>query len=91
MFNSGAVPPEYLELCYDFLIGCLWIKFAPLFASVHACVGAIVRNTAGEIRDKLVQKHTKLVRTLSLLSQLEGHDNESLHVLVNQNLNKAPT
>ena len=68
MFNSGAVPPEYLELCHDFLIGCLWIKFAPLFASVHSCVGAIVRNTTGTTRQKLVAHHTKLVRTLSLLS-----------------------
>lgn len=68
MFNSGAVPAEYLEISYDFLIGCLWIKFAPIFAGVHSAVGAIVRNTTGEFRQKLVEKHTKLVRTLSLLS-----------------------
>ena len=68
MFGSGVVPDEYVQISYDFLIGCLWIKFAPLFAGVHSCVGAIVRNTTGETRQQLVEKHMKLVRTLSLLS-----------------------
>ena len=50
MFNSGAVPAEYHEICYDFLIGCQRNKYAPHIASVHSCVGAIVRNTTGETR-----------------------------------------
>jgi hypothetical protein len=55
IFGSGAVPDEYAQISYDFLIGCLWIKFAPLFPGVHSCVGAIVRNTTGKTRQQLVE------------------------------------
>jgi len=30
MISSGVVPRIYMEMAYNFLIGCLWIKFTPI-------------------------------------------------------------
>jgi hypothetical protein len=34
MLKSQRVPPVYVEVIYQFLIGCFWIKFTPLFDTV---------------------------------------------------------
>jgi hypothetical protein len=34
MIEADLVPELYLDVCYDFLVGCLWIKFTPLFKEV---------------------------------------------------------
>jgi hypothetical protein len=30
-----SIPDHYLEACFDFLFGCLWIRFTPLFEKVQ--------------------------------------------------------
>jgi hypothetical protein len=55
IINSGLMPEQYLWLSYHFLIGCLWIKFAPLFASVHSCVSALIKASSREMKKRLVE------------------------------------
>lgn len=61
LINSGTMPVEYIWLSYHFLVGCLWIKFAPLFASIQSCVAAIVRRAPKETRIQLMEKHATLI------------------------------
>jgi hypothetical protein len=32
--ESGSVPDQYLDVIYQFLIGCYWIKFTPIYPYV---------------------------------------------------------
>jgi len=30
ILRKRAMPDEYVRLCHNFLVGCFWIKFAPI-------------------------------------------------------------
>jgi hypothetical protein len=89
MLQSGLVPQKYLELAYNFLIGCLWIKFTPIQETVQACIAAIIKATAGEQREFFVLKHIKLLKTVISLTQLsEEKENDGLVPLLTSSLNR---
>lgn len=37
LLTTGLVPPEYIKTIYVFLVGCLWIKFLPIYEPTFAC------------------------------------------------------
>ena len=61
LIKSRAMPNEYLMLAYHFLIGCLWIKFSPIFPAMHDCISAIIINTGLDLQQHLVSKHVSLI------------------------------
>jgi len=68
MINSKVMPSEYLMLSYNFLIGCLWIRFAPLFQSVQNCISATFNSAEEAMRITLANKHARLTQNLSWTS-----------------------
>ena len=62
MLKSGVVPNEYLHTIYNFLIGCLWIKFTPLFESINSCISVLIHFTKDdEIRESFVLQHSNIL------------------------------
>ena len=54
MAKFGVVPVEYHQALYNFLIGCLWIKFTPLFPAVHKCVATLINTTSSKCKETLI-------------------------------------
>jgi len=54
MLKSGVVPNEYLMMTYNFLMGCYWIKFTPLFPIISNCISALINAADEEMRNKIV-------------------------------------
>ena len=46
MCRYEVLPGEYHHALYNFLIGCLWIKFTPLFPVVHSCVSELINRSS---------------------------------------------
>ena len=42
IIESEQIPDLYLEAVYNFLIGSFWIKFTPIFPSLHEALAAII-------------------------------------------------
>jgi len=53
--NSGLMPREYLEMLYHFLVGCLWIKFTPIFDAVANCIAAVIKKADEELQLRIVE------------------------------------
>ena len=49
-----TVPLPYLKAIYNFLIGCLWIKFSPIFPVAHDCLSAILMYSKMEDKHDLI-------------------------------------
>ena len=47
LLKSGLMPEIYVRMSYNFLVGCLWIRFAPIFNDVYNGISAAIR-TANE-------------------------------------------
>ena len=88
MVKSGVMPERYLAMVYDFLVGSLWVKFAPLFDCIISCLQTVFTHASSELQKKLLTKHCRLLRTMSWLSQLGEHENDSLMKLLLASLNK---
>ena len=55
MTKFGVVPVDYHQALYNFFIGCLWIKFKPLFPAVHKCVATLINSTSSESKENLIK------------------------------------
>jgi hypothetical protein len=64
IIKSGVMPSPYHDIVYNFLIGSLWIKFAPIQEPVHDCLAAILKS------EKLVKRHAEIMRYVQWMSQL---------------------
>ena len=90
MLKSGRVPPVYVKCIYNFLIGCFWIKFTPLFDWVVQCMTSLFKALPQEDLKLYITEHLQFMVTARWLSQLEGHSNETLEKTVGESLNKTP-
>lgn len=70
MIKFGVVPREYHEALYNFFIGCLWIKFTPLFPAVHRCVSTLINTVSADQKNMVVNKHASILRGAVWLAQL---------------------
>ena len=61
-------------MIYNFLLGCFWIKFTPIFPYVQGTLQILLR----EHKNLFVEKSIELLQNLSYLTQL-AHDNDSLY------------
>jgi hypothetical protein len=64
LIKCGVFPKLYEEVIYNFLIGSLWIKFAPIQQAVQDCVAAILKT------EKLVKKHAEMMEAVQMIAQL---------------------
>ena len=89
ILRKRAMPDEYVRLCHNFLVGCFWIKFAPIQPAVHDCLSALIANSSMDFKEEILSKHSQVIQNTIKLLQLQGSDNESLQELVIQNINKT--
>jgi hypothetical protein len=89
IISSDVMPVIYLETAYSFLLGCYWIKFTPLFEHVHEAMVALFKCAPPSLKHQLVLKHFETFQTVSWLSQIEGHTNDTLRIVLLDNLNKT--
>lgn len=78
MAKYSVVPIEYCQALYNFFIGCLWIKFTPLFPAVHKGVAALLNNTTAEMKGKLVKHHSKILQGAIWLAQISPKEEKKL-------------
>ena len=71
--DNGSVPAEYLQTCFDFLVGVYWIKFTPLFEKTQQTIQILVREHPQVFAPQLFT----LIENVSYLTQL-AHDNQTL-------------
>ena len=64
MIKSGVFPQAYEEIVYNFLVGSLWIKFAPIQEAVQDCMAAILKS------ERLVKKHAEMMEAVQWIAQL---------------------
>lgn len=70
MAKFAVVPEAYHRALYNFFIGCLWIKFTPLFPAVHKCVATLINSASPESQEKLVKQHMIILKGATWLAQL---------------------
>jgi len=68
--ENESVPEEYLQVCFDFLIGCFWIRFTPLFDKTQHTIQLLIREHSAKFAPQLF----KLLENLNYLTQL-AHEN----------------
>jgi hypothetical protein len=44
MLKSGLLPKMYIQMTFNFLIGSLWIRFAPIQAAIHDSISALIKH-----------------------------------------------
>ena len=78
MAKYAVLPSEYCKATYYFLVGCLWVKFTPLFPAVHLAVAALINNSSAEMKEFLVREHSLILRGAIWLSQINPKQEKKL-------------
>jgi hypothetical protein len=65
LLKSGLMPRIYVKMSYKFLVGCLWIRFAPLFNDVYNGVSAAIRMADENLQEELCSNHSRMLLCLS--------------------------
>lgn len=71
--DNRSIPESYLNVIYNFLLGCFWIKFTPIFQYASNTLQLLIR----EYPELFGQSCLSLIENLNYLTQL-AHDNERL-------------
>ena len=75
--SIDSIPKMLLETCFNFLFGCLWIRFTPLFEKVQQTLQVLISSQP----DIFMQRSLTILKNLSLLTQT-AHDIDQLHALL---------
>ena len=55
------VPTTYLRAAFNFLVGCLWIKFSPIFPVTHDCISAILIYSTMEDKEYFIKRQADII------------------------------
>ena len=78
--NDYVFEDATLTAMHRFFVGCLWVRFTPLFPFVHSAVSALINFAPQAAQLRLLQEHCRLLQGTMWLSQVElGKD---LHQMV---------
>jgi hypothetical protein len=50
MIKSCLMPDLYVDLLYNFLVGCFWVKFTLIYENVSQCIAQLIRVASAEKR-----------------------------------------
>jgi hypothetical protein len=62
LLKSRLAPPQYVRMIYNFLIGSLWIRFAPIQAAIHDCVSTLIDHADAALQKEIVQRHASILK-----------------------------
>lgn len=65
MISSGFVPEFYLDLAYNFLVGCLWLRFLPLHEPAQHALSEVFRVNP----EVYLARHIQLTEQVGYLTQ----------------------
>lgn len=59
--NEYEFEDACLTTVHRFLIGCLWVRFTPLFPFVHSAMSALLTFAPKDAQVRLMQEHSRIL------------------------------